>query len=157
MIDAKISKLEKGIGASKSEIKGYLKTARLLTVVTETDPDVIRTYIMVLSFGAEKSLKALTRHVDRKAPARTHSLTTLYNNLSKKTQAELVMLAAAKPRHILWALSDNKDSFEEWRYVEEGQQETHFSRPDVMMSIMESALFRLDVELKRSLEGNPDT
>ena len=132
-----------------SEIKGYLKAARIIMVVTETDKDIVRTFIMILSFGVEKSLKALIRCIDGKVPPRHHELDKLFDLLSKQSKGELIAMCGAKPRHIQWALSTNKNSFEKWRYIEEADRDEHFFGPQVMLEIMEYAHFRLDIELKR--------
>lgn len=134
----------------RSEIKGYLKAARLLMVVTESDVDVVRPYIMQLSFGVEKSLKPLRKCVDLKTLSRTHNLLALYNDLDETTRSQLLLLTGAKFRHIELALSGNRKSFDKWRYAEEAGADLEFTYPGVMIQIMEFALFRLGFELDKT-------
>jgi hypothetical protein len=86
-------------------------------VVTETNADTVRTHVMILSFGVEKSLKALRRHVDRVPPSRGHNILDLLADLNDETRTWVWALSSAKPRQFEWALSANQDSFEEWRYA----------------------------------------
>ena len=133
-----------------SEIEGYIRSAKLLSLVAEKDHGVIRSAVMVLSFGVEKSFKALIRHVEDRVPPRGHKLDVLYNELTPQTRGELIFATNAKPRHIQWALSNNSNSFEDWRYAEERGEQMYFSMPEVMIEIMEFAVFRL----KHQVEGH---
>jgi hypothetical protein len=139
------------IRLASSEIRGYLKAAKLLEVLVMSDLDTIRAYIQILSFGVEKSLKALIRHVDKNTPPRHHKLDKLYDALGESTRSELLMMAG-KPRHILAALSSNKNSFEAYRYLEEARDKTDFFGPEIMTEIMDFAHFRLEIEMKRQAE-----
>jgi HEPN domain-containing protein len=147
---------QQAIEAAKAEIRGYLKSSRLLMVVTETDTDVIRTLIMILSFGVEKSLKALRRHVDEEAPSRGHNLVSLFNELSEETRMWVTLLSGAKFRHVEWALAGNQDSYDEWRYAEEREERLEFTRSEVMIGIMEAALLILRTKPDRLDEASSD-
>ena len=140
---------EKQLELAISEIRGYLKASRLIMVVTETDKDLIRTFIMILSFGVEKSFKAIIKCIDGKTPERSHNLESLFDALSKRSRNELFLMCSAKPRHIAGALSTNKESFESWRYMEDSTDVDRFYLPSVMIEIMEYALYRLETEVKR--------
>jgi hypothetical protein len=109
---------------------------------------------MILTFGVEKSLKALRRHIDGVEPPYGHNLVDLFEELGEETRNWVALLSGAKPRHFRAALADNQDGFEEWRYAEErdgNDDELVLSLPNVFIGVMEAAL----LFLRREVEGLP--